>query len=236
MVLVMKRVIFLILVTLISSSFAQDVKTYIPKQAPLYLPMLREAQVKHWNDHPIPNALGALIEHESCISLSHSRCWNPKSQLLTKREQGSGFGQITRAYRIDGSVRFDALQELKDKHSVLKEWNWNNVLIRPDLQLLGIVLKSRDDYRTLSMVKDPITRLHFTDMAYNSGMGNVNKKRRECGLRKSCDPQIYFGNVEKICPLNAKPIYGTRTACMITQHHVHDVFQVRANKYRVFFK
>ena len=232
----MKRIIALVIILLSFASLAQDVKTYIPKGAITYLPMLKEAQVKHWNDHPVPNALGSLVEHESCIALLHKRCWNPKSQLLTKRENGSGFGQITKAFRADGSVRFDALQELKDRHSVLSEWNWDNVLVRPDLQLLGIVLKSKDDYKSLYMVKDPINRLYFTDMAYNSGMGNVNKKRRECGLRKNCDPQLYFGNVENICPVNAKPIYGNRTACMITNHHVADVYKIRLNKYKVFFQ
>lgn len=230
-----KRIMALVIILLSLSVFAQDVKTYIPEQAFKYLPLLKEIQVKYWDDHQMPNALGSLIEHESCLSLKHSRCWNPKSQLLTKREQGSGFGQITRAYRLDGSVRFDALQELKDKHPVLSEWNWDNVLIRPDLQLLGIVLKSKDDYKSLYMVKDPIARLHFTDMAYNSGMGNVNKKRRECGLRKKCDPQLYFDNVENVCPLGAKPIYGNRTACMITNHHVSDVYKIRLNKYKPFF-
>jgi hypothetical protein len=231
----MKRIMTMVMILFTLSSFAQDVKTYIPKQAPQYLPMLKEKQNKHWKDHPLPHALASLIEHESCISVTHSRCWNPKSQLLTKRERGSGFGQITKAFREDGSVRFDALQELKEKHSALSEWSWDNVLIRPDLQLLGIVLKSKDDFNSLFMVKDPVVRLHFTDMAYNSGMGNVNKKRRECGLRKNCDPQLYFGNVEHVCPLNAKPIYGNRTACMITNSHVKDVYQIRLNKYKPYF-
>lgn len=232
----MKRVIFLILVTLISSSFAQNVKTYIPEKAKIYVPMLREQQIKYWNDHPMPYALAALGEHESCISLKHSRCWSPTSKLKSQREEGGGIFQQTKTYRTDGSLRFDALQELKDKHPVLSEWSWNNIYVRPDLQLTAVVLKSKDDYKKLYMIKDPIARLHFTDMAYNSGIGNVNKKRRECSLRKNCDPQLYFDNVEHICPLNAKPIYGNRTACMITQHHVTDVFKIRSEKYKIYFQ
>lgn len=231
----MKKIIALIAIFISFNVLAQNVKTYIPEQAKIYVPLLREQQIKYWNDHPMPNVLGSLVEHESCLSLTHKRCWNPKSQLKTQREIGSGFGQITKAFREDGSVRFDALQELKDKHPVLREWNWDNVLIRPDLQLTGIVLKSKDDYKSLYMVKDPIVRLHFTDMAYNSGMGNVNKKRRTCGLMKDCNPQVYFNNVENICPVGAKVIYGNRTACMITQHHVDDVFNIRAEKYKQFF-
>lgn len=231
-----KILVFLtLLITFNTHANKLDVKTYIPEQAKIYLPILKEKQFKHWVEHPLPHVLGSLIEHESCISLTHKFCWNPKSQLLTKRERGSGFGQITKAFREDGSVRFDALQELKDKHPVLSEWNWDNVLIRPDLQLLGIVLKSNDDYKKLYLIKDPINRLHFADAAYNGGMGGVNNERRACGLRKGCDPQVWFDNVEKTCLKSTKALYSGRSACDINRHHVTDVFLIRSNKYKVFF-
>ena len=231
----MKRIIALVIILLSSSLFAQNVKTYIPKQAPRYLPVLKTEQVKYWKDHPTPFVLAGLIEQESCISLTHSKCWNPNSSLKTSREEGAGFGQTTRAYRADGSVRFDALQELKDKHPVLSDWSWNNVYARPDLQLAAIVLKSQDDYKTLSKIKDKEARLHFTDVAYNSGRGNVDNKRRACGLSKNCDPQKWFDNVENICDKNAKPIYGNRTACMITKEHTYNVFKIRSDKYKPYF-
>ena len=53
----------------------------------------------------IPPYFGGLIEHESCISLTHSKCWNPKSELNTKREYAIGFGQITKAYNKDGIAK-----------------------------------------------------------------------------------------------------------------------------------
>lgn len=226
---------FGLLLLFATSAKAQDVNTYIPAQATQYLPTLKAAQTKNWPDHPMPNALGALVEHESCISLKHSRCWNPKSQLKTAREEGAGFGQITRAYRKDGTTRFDALQELKDRHPMLAEWNWQNVYTRPDLQLLGIVLKSKDDYRTLYTIKDPVQRLYFADAAYNGGMGGVNNERRACGLKKGCNPQLWFENVEYTCLKSTEAIYGKRSACDINRHHVHDVFHTRAPKYLPFF-
>lgn len=235
----MRHVIGFILILLSFNAFSNsnriDVKTYIPEKAKIYAPVLRQEQLKYWPSHPLPFVFGGLIEQESCLSLTHSRCWDPRSSLKTQREEGAGLGQTTRAYNKDGSIRFDALQEMKNKHPVLSEWNWNNVYMRPDLQISGIVLKSNDDYKTLYMIKDPVVRLHFTDVAYNSGIGNVNNKRRMCGLSKNCDPQLWFDNVEKICDKNAKPIYGTRTACMITQDHTYNVFKVRSEKYKVFF-
>lgn len=231
----MKRIIASVIILLSFASFAQDVKTYIPEKAKIYVPMLKEQQIKHWSTHPMPYALAALGEHESCISLKHSRCWSPTSRLKSQREEGAGIFQQTRAYRTDGTLRFDALQELKDRHSVLTEWSWNNVYIRVDLQLAAVVLKSKDDFNSLFMVKDNTNRLYFADAAYNGGMGGVQKERRACGLRKGCDPQQWFGHVELTCLKSTKPLYGGRSACDINRHHVHDVYKVRLNKYKPFF-
>jgi hypothetical protein len=210
---------------------AQDVRTYIPPQAEQYRVTLSTERLKHWQDHPRPEVLPALIEHESCISLRHSRCWNPGSRLKSAREEGAGFGQITRAWRPDGSTRFDALAEMRDRHPALREWSWSNVYQRPDLQLRAVVLKSRDDYRALSVVADPINRLAFADAAYNGGLGGVQKERRACGLRPGCDPQRWFGHVEAVCLKSRQPLYGGRSACDINRHHVRDVLLVRAPKY-----
>lgn len=232
----MIKILYLIISLMSFSSFAgADIKTFIPTQARTFIPLLKEQQEKYWVDHPMPYVFASLIEHESCISLVNKRCWNPKSELKTQREQGVGFGQITRAYKADGSIRFDALQELKDRHPVLSDWNWSNVYVRPDLQLAAVVLKTKDDYKKLYMVKDPVARLHFTDAAYNGGMGGVNNERRACGLSKNCNPQLWFNNVEKTCLKSKKALYSGRSACDINRHHVYDVFNVRSNKYKVFF-
>lgn len=232
----LRKLLIVFLLLNIQLVFAVDVKTYIPEKAKLYVPVLRKEQIRLWPDHPMPYVLAALGEQESCLSVTHKKCWDPASKLDTSREFGAGIGQITKAYKSDGSIRFDALQEMKDKHSELSGLNWGNVLTRPDLQLAAIVLKSHDDYKTLYSIKDPIARLHFTDVAYNSGMGNVNSKRRTCSLSASCDPQQWFSNVEKIHNVNSKPIYGNRTAEMITNEHTENVFHVRANKYKPFFE
>lgn len=212
---------------------AQDVRTYIPLGAIQYAPVLKQEQRAHWPDHPAPHVLGALVEHESCISLTHSRCWNPKSSLRTSREEGAGLGQITRAYRADGSVRFDALQDMVERHPALAGWSWSNVYARPDMQLRAVVLMTRDGYTALRMVRDPMERLAFTDAAYNGGLGGVQAERRACGLKDGCDPQRWWGHVEGVCLKSKAALYGRRSACDINRHHVHDVLQVRAPKYRV---
>lgn len=211
---------------------AQDVRTYIPPAAEAYRITLKTEQAQHWREHPLPELLPALIEHESCISLRHSRCWNPASRLKSAREEGAGFGQITRAWRPGGELRFDALAEMRERHPALREWSWSNVYQRPDLQLRAVVLKSRDNFTALRLVSDRMERLAFADAAYNGGLGGVQKERRACGLKSGCDPQRWFGHVEKTCLKSRQPLYGGRSACDINRHHVHDVLNVRAPKYR----
>ncbi|MEN6586149.1 MAG: hypothetical protein ABFE02_08935 [Sulfuricella sp.] len=211
---------------------AQNVQTYIPPAAQTYRAMLHTEQAQYWGDHPRPELLPALIEHESCITLKHSRCWNPSSRLKTAREEGAGFGQVTRAWSPDGKLRFDALQELKDRHPALRQWSWANVYDRPDLQLRAVVLKVRGDYQTLGSVKDTHQRLAFADAAYNGGMGGVQNERRACQIKTGCDPQQWWGNVEATCLKSRQPLYGGRSACDINRHHVKDVLQIRAPKYK----
>lgn len=209
---------------------AADISTYIAPQTHQYLPMLQAERARFWPDHPLPGVLPALIEHESgCFSMPR-KCWNPSSRLKSAREEGAGFGQITRAYRADGSVRFDALAEIRDRHPALGEWSWDNVYRRPDLQLRAVVLKARDDYQVLRAVRDPIERLRFADAAYNGGMGGVQAERRACGLVDGCNPQRWHGHVERHCLKSKAALYGNRSACDINRHHVRDVF-ARAAKY-----
>lgn len=90
---------------------AQNVATFIPPKALPLLPVLTAQVNELMPGFYSPHYFPALIEHESCISLTHSRCWSPTSQLKTAREEGAGLGQLTRAYNTDGSIRFDALAD-----------------------------------------------------------------------------------------------------------------------------
>ena len=228
------RSLITLLAFLCSSSLvsAQNVNTYIPLRAFQYLPLVQLETKRIMPNVPTKGYFGSLIEQESCISLKHSRCWAPTSELKSKRELGIGLGMITQAYRDDGSVRFDSLQEMRDKHRAeLKELSWLTVKERPDLQIRAIMLMTRDNYTRLYMVKDPMARLAMTDAAYNGGYGGLSKERTACGLAKNCDPQYWFNHIEKFCLKGHRVLYGNRTACDINREHVHSALIVRLPKY-----
>lgn len=227
--------IVIMLLSLSTNAFAQDVKTYVPPAAKLLIPVVQEEQDKFFPELPMKHYFGGLIEQESCISLKHSKCWNQKAELKSKREYGAGVGQLTKAFNKDGSLRFDSLYESRKRHeSELRELSWSTIKDRPDLQIRTMVLMSRDNYRGLASVSDPEARMHFTDAAYNGGLGGVQKERRFCGLSKSCDPQKWFGNVENKCLKSNTALYGQRSACFINREHVHNVFLLRTNKYATY--
>lgn len=233
----MKRLLtFFLLFCLHFKAFSQDVKTFIPPRAFDYIPTVKSEVYRLMPDIVYPHYFGALIEHESCLSFKHSRCWSPTSELRSKREQGSGLGQITRTYREDGSIRFDSLTDMKRAHlEELKEWSWENVTQRPDLQIRAIVLMTRDNIKALHEVKDDVEQLKMADAAYNGGLRDLKKERLVCGLKTDCDPQIWFDNVEKQCVKSTEAIYGKRSPCDINRHHVKDVLKVRLNKYSPHF-
>lgn len=222
-----------------TSILAQNTSTYIPQQAFQYFTIIENEL-----DVYLPNFyldkrhyFPALIEHESCISLKHSRCWNPKSRLKTQREEGAGLGQTTRAYNTDGSIRFDVLTDLKNRHSnALKELSWDNIYQRPDLQIRAMILLSKSNYdRLYKKDIDSLEHIALVDAAYNGGLGGVLKEQRVCGLAKNCDPNIWFNNVEKYCLKSKKPLYGSRSACTINRFHTSDVIKTRMPKYDKYF-
>ncbi len=211
-----------------------DVNTYIPEQAVQHLPTLSKQVKEVWPTFYAPNYFGALIEHESCISLTHSKCWNPTSRLKSDREEGAGLGQLTRAFKSDGSTRFDALEDAKRLDAKgLNDLRWDTVYQRPDLQMRVVILMTRANWNRLDkLVADNDGKLAMTDAAYNGGIGGVLNERRACGLREGCDPNKWFGHVEKVCLKSTKPLYAGRSACDINRHHVHDVLHTRMPKYK----
>jgi hypothetical protein len=201
----------------------------LPAGAVKYLPVLKAEQQRLWPEHPRPALLASLVEEESCITLRARGCWNPGAQLKTAREEGAGVGQITRAYRADGSVRFDALAGLRDQYSAeLGGLTWSTVYQRPDLQFRALVLMSRDSARQFRAAP---AALEFGDAGYNGGPAGVQRERRACALVKGCDPGLWFGNVELHCLKSREPLYGTRSACDINREHVRNVFLIRPAKY-----
>lgn len=216
------------------------VKDYIPKNAEKYLPVMYK-EVNKTIPIDTPYYFGSLIEQESCVRLCGNnywarRCWSPISELKTKREQGVGFGQITRAWRRDGTLRFDTLANLKRKYpKELHELTWDNIKEKPDLQMKAIMLLWRDNFNMFTNDIPIQSRIAFADSIYNGGYVWLYRERQICKLKKGCDPDKWFGNVEKIKSARAKrKLYGNRTAWDINRHHVKDVF-TRIDKYLQYY-
>lgn len=138
-------------------------------------------------------------------------------------------GQLTRAWREDGSLRFDALADMKRKYPKdLYELNWSTVYDRPDLQIRTMVLMSKANYSLFLDTKDPLA---FADSAYNGGAGDVRRSRTACKISGKCDPNYWFGHVENYSVKSRKILYANRSALDINNHHVKDVLKVRTPKY-----
>jgi len=225
-------IVFFLLMT---SAHAYDNKTYIPPQAFQYFDYIRSDLSRLMPSLKTKHYVPSLIEHESCISLKHKKCWNPSSELKTKREQGVGLPQITRAYNKDGSLRFDTLADLRARYNKeLKDLSWSNVKVRPDLQIRALVLLVKSNYNSLYTVDNYMQRLKMSDAAYNGGLGGLRKERLACGLAANCDPQYWDNNVENYCLKSKKPLYGNRSACTINRNHVFLVFK-NMEKYKPYF-
>lgn len=212
-------------------------KTYIPPQAVDYYKLVVDNSDILMPDFSIPYYFSALMEHESCISLTHSRCLRANSTLSTKRELGVGLGQITKAFKADGTIRFDTLQSLHRKYpKELGELSWENVAKRTDLQITAIILLYRDGYKGLYKVANEFERAAMADSIYNGGKRDLDSSRRVCGMTQSCNPGLWFGHVERYCQKSKAALYGKRSACDINTHHVKNVMKDKLPKYKTDYE
>lgn len=224
---------FLIALVLLSMPVAADT---VPVRAQQYLPTLAEAQRSIWPDAPTPSFLAGQVEQESCITLQHSKCWNPNVQLKTSREWGRGLGQVTTAYRTDGTVRFDKQEELRQQFPSLRGWTtakWADATF----QLTAIVEMDKAIYGRQRDTASDHDRTAFTLSAYNGGEGGVLQDRRLCANTKGCDPSRWYGHVERTS-LKRKvgnKGYG-KSFFEINREYVTNILYVRRHKYEPYFQ
>ncbi|MGL4233184.1 MAG: hypothetical protein ACRDAM_15810 [Casimicrobium sp.] len=197
----------------------------IPPQAAPHLPVLvREAARLR---SPIPAyILAGQIDHETACPIK-TKCWNPRVEFKTSREQGVGLGQITRVFG-----RFDAVAEMRALHrQELEGFTWSSEgIYDPKLQLRAVVLKNRDNHAVLAPLFNGDMLPALT--AYNRGVGGVRADRRLCQVTDGCDPSKWTGHVANTCASGTAIIPGTRmTACQISRKYAPDVM-LRANKYK----
>jgi hypothetical protein len=228
----MSRFLIALLVLLSVPAAAESV----PARAEIYLPTLVGAQRSIWPDAPTPSFLAGQVEQESCITLKHSKCWNPTAQLKTSREWGRGLGQVTTAYRADGTIRFDKQEELRQQFPSLRGWTtarWADATF----QMTAIVEMDKSIYTRQRDAATPRDRLAFTLSAYNGGEGGVLQDRRLCANTKGCDPTRWAGHVERTSLKNkvASAGYG-KSFFEINREYVTNILDVRRHKYEPYFQ
>ena len=199
-----------------------------PSAALPHLHTLKSEQQKWWPDMPVVSALGGQVEQETCPSLKHRQCWNPRAELRTSRERGVGLGQITK------TPRFDSLTELRTVYpAALKDWSWEtSELYDPRLQLRGLILMDLRNWKSLAAVPDPKERLAMTFASYNGGLGGLSSDRRACAGTRGCDINKWWGNVEHTS-LKAKTAvkgYG-KSFFEINREYPVNVMHVRRARY-----
>lgn len=207
----------------------------LPALAKQYAPLLADAQQEIWPDAPVPWFLGGQVEQETCPSLRSKKCWNPRAELKTKRENGIGLGQFTRAYKADGSIRFDKISELARAHASLRGWSWES-RYSPEYQLKAIVEMDKAIYRRQRGAASVSDTLAFSMSGYNGGEGGVLQDRRLCANTPGCDDSQWFGHVECTSIKSKKPSPGYSVSFFsINRDYVRNVLYRRMGKYESFF-
>lgn len=194
----------------------------LPPNAIPLLPLLKAEQHAHWPGMHQPSSLAGQVEQETCISLTHPRCWSPRAELRTPREQGVGLPQITRAFGAHGRLRFDSLAELRAQFPrQLAGWAWDAPTLHdPALQLRALVLMDYRNWQAITSTSTPRERLAMTLAAYNGGLRGLAADRALCSATAGCDARAWFGHVERTCTKSqtAAPGYG-QSFCAINRHY-----------------
>jgi hypothetical protein len=229
---VMAALLFLA-IAITGRAMAADSLTEPPAAGRALLPVLHAEQVRLWSDHPAPAVLGALVEQETCPSLTHPKCWSPRAELKTARELGFGLGQVTVAYRSDGAERFNRWAELRRAHAEeLAAWTWPS-RFDARLQLRALVLDNRSCYAwSARLVGAGEDALAFCDAAYNGGRAGVLADMRLCRGTAGCNPARWFGHVESTSTKSRARWNGYGVSAFeINRTHVRNVMVVRRVRY-----
>lgn len=177
------------------SGFAhsQEVHPRMQQLAPVFVSEME----RYHPTMPRRSYLGTLAYKESCISATHSKCLTTQARLKTAREEGAGLFQLTRAWRADGTLRFDALAETRAMApEALQDLSWQNIYLRAELGTRAALVKLRECHQRMPAAMDDLNRLAMCDAEYNGGRGGLAQDRQLCKLTKGCDPNQWFGHVE----------------------------------------
>lgn len=199
----------------------------IPQNFMFHKDTLVEVMKRKWPDNPYPSAIAGQIEQETCITLTHKKCWSRFAELKTSRERGVGLGQHTM------TSRFDALAEARGLDSDLKEWNWDSPY-SAEMQMMGLLAMMKRNYGIFKSTSE-LDRYAFALAAYNGGIGGIQADQRICRNTKGCDDKLWFGNVENTS-LKAKVKvsgYG-KSFFEINREYPVNILLKRRQKYRPY--
>jgi len=210
---------------------------WIPDNANIYLPQLKEIMKEMWPSLTIKSTIPAQIEQETCITLKHSKCWSPKAELKTSREYGFGLGQITIAYDSSGKERFNNFKMIKGLDSSLKNWEWED-RYNPTMQMRGLLAYDKYIYNLIPKGPDEFNKLAFTFCAYNGGLGGLLQDRK-LTESKGGDPDKWFGenNVAENSYKSKTKVSGYgQSFYEINRSYVTNVLLKRNEKYEPYME
>lgn len=200
-------------------------KPFIPDRAKIYLPdLVRAVQATNFPPAYVESIAGQ-IEQETCYSLKHKKCWNPKTELKTSREYGFGLGQLTITSKFSG---FDEVKQYKE----LKDWKWED-RYNPEMQIRGILIKDRIAYNAIKWtVVNEYEKLAMMYAAYNGGVGGLLSDRKLTHLRGG-DTSRWFGGIEKYSKKSKVPHPEYKKSFFeINREYPRNILTVRMQKYK----
>ncbi len=205
----------------------------IPAKAGAVIALVQALLPAYWPGHPMPDALPAQAEQESCVSLTSRLCMDPTIENHSPRnnnEVGIGVFQITKTNSFDN---FAAARNLAP---VLHGWTWAD---RHDLrkQVIAGILMDKADYKSCSRWMGGATDSYACALsAYNGGLGGFIADRRLCSNTRGCDPSKWFGNIANTSTKGTRPLAGyAKSAREINREYVDSIINVRRPRYTQFF-
>ena len=211
----------------------------IPPQAMQYFPHLQVEAAETLRGEVAPAILASQVEQESCITLTHKRCWNPTVEFKTAREQGFGLAQITITYDKQGHEVMNRFKDLQRLDPMLAQWKWDD-RFDARYQLRALAVGDRDclPYALGATGEEKVA---MAMACYNGGAGSKKRKngltgdRIVCRATVNCDANRWWNNVELTSTKAKAPAPGYKVSFFqINRDYVRRILRERSTKYRAY--
>lgn len=226
-----KLAALVLLVIFSSALWAQEAPSApkgIPQNFMYHKDTLIDVMKRKWPDNPYPSAVAGQIEQETCITLTHKKCWSRFAELKTSREHGAGLGQITTVFG-----KFDAMDEAKKLDNELKDWSWEDTY-NAEMQMVALIAMMKRNYGLFKSTSE-LDRYAFALAAYNGGIGGVQSDQRICRNTKGCDDKLWFGNVEHTSLKSKTKLKGYgQPFFFINREYPVNILMKRRQKYKPY--